>query len=442
MAGPRRNLSKPSSMRRPYLPTPLLQMLEALSGGVPRQGETVPAWSRIAGLRRGGVATIAAHGVACLVHFLTAGMLIGGLLLTVFGWSTVVLPLIGMLLLGAAGRLFPRLGGLDRDLPVLTREDAPALYALLDAIADAVGVRRLEAVQVSAEFALRISTYGIRGKRRLELGLPLWLTFALQQRVAVAAHEMAHFVSGDIRRGVLVGAALSSLGDRSPLTERRPGTVSAILRTSVSPGSRHADEMAAASVRFDRQRRLTHGALWIPALMVKGTRSLLMRLTLPGVRRAEFQADTVAARTASTQAAVAAARDQLLAGIVNAEVHRLAVARRTFGRADAARRTDQEFWTEVAAFAAALPDGVREGIDGVHHCDGTRTIPDAPSGPVQDDGLGLPRVSVRIRRLSLGEAAAHTGTVTLDADAADSISDELREPARLLAGKAVQDCVS
>lgn len=399
-------------------------------------------WSRFAGARGGGVATVAAYGVACLVHFLTAGMLIGGLCLIVFGWSTVVLPLMGLLLLGAAVRLCPRFGGLDRDLPILTREDAPALYALLDAVADAVGVRRLEAVQVSAEFVLRVSTYGIRRKRRLVVGLPLWLTFAPQQRVAVIAHEMAHFVSGDVRRGALVGAALSSLADRSHPTEHRPGTASAILRRSTSPSSRHADEMAEAAVRFDRQRRIALWALWIPALVVKGTRSLLMRLTLPSVRRAEFRADAVAARTASTQAVVAAARDQLLAGIVSAEVHRLAVTRRTFGRADAAQRTDQEFWTEVAAFTAALPDGVSEEIDGVHHCDGEGAAPVPSSSPVQDGELGLPRVSVRIMRLSLGAAATHPGTITLDADAADSINDELREPARLLASRTVQDCVS
>lgn len=120
---------------------------------------------------RAGAATAAAYGIACLVHLLTAGLLTGGLLLIVLGFETVVQPVVGLVMLALAGSLRPRFARLDPDLPALRRADAPALYELLDRIADTVGVRRLDAVQVGTDFTVRAGAYGIRRRLKLELGL-------------------------------------------------------------------------------------------------------------------------------------------------------------------------------------------------------------------------------------------------------------------------------
>lgn len=364
------------------------------------------------------LATAAAFGIACLVHLLVAGMLVAGLLLVVLGWETVVQPMIGLVLLVGAAQLRPRLGRPDPELPTLRRVDAPALYTLLDDTADAVGVRHIDTVQVGTEFALRVSTCGIRRRRRLELGLPLWLTLAPQQRVTAVAHELGHFASRDIRRGTLIGAALSSLAGRAEIPEHAPRRASA-GSPSAPLVSRHADGMATASARFKARGRAADWALWIPKLVVKGAHRLLMRLTRPSARLTEFQADAVAARVASTEATVSALCDQLLAGAVNAEVHRLAVTVRTFRPVRAAQSTDRDIWAEVAAHAAALPRRAGEEL------------------PAEDGGL--PSVSSRIARLHPG--AGHPAVVTLDAAGADAIEDELREPKRVLAKKIIQDCV-
>lgn len=121
---------------------------------------------------RAGWATAAAYGVACLVHLATAGLLISGLLLIVLGFTTVVQPLLGLVLLAFAAQLRPRFAGLTSDLPTLRRGEAPALFTLLDAIADEVGVRRVDTVRIGAGFDVRVSTFGIRRRRLLELGLP------------------------------------------------------------------------------------------------------------------------------------------------------------------------------------------------------------------------------------------------------------------------------
>ncbi|MFG2191444.1 M48 family metallopeptidase [Streptomyces sp. NPDC048639] len=384
---------------------------------------------------RAGLATVSAYGVACLVHLLMAGLLTGGLLLVVLGLKTVVQPLIGLLMLGFAVPMRPRFGKLDPDLPTLRRMDAPALYALLDDIAATAGVRRLDAVQVSADFAVRVSTYGIRRRRRMELGLPLWLTLAPQQRVAAVAHEFGHFVSRDIRRGALVGIALGSLAGGAKLMEQRPDTSESAVPAPLL--LRHADQMAEYLYRFNARGKLANWALGIPGLVVRGAARLLVRLTLPGARRAEFQADAVAARIASTQAAVSALRDRHLADVVNVEVNRMAIAAHTFSRTRAGQSTYPDFWAKVAAHVAALPDSERERLHGVDLSNVTTTDSDPLGSPAKDSGL--PSSSLRVARLSLG--AAQPAAVTLDAAGADAIEYELRESKSRLARQVVQDCV-
>jgi Zn-dependent protease with chaperone function len=381
------------------------------------------------------LATAAAYGVACLLHTLTVSLLIGGLLLIVLGLRTVVQPLIGLVLLVFSALLRPRFDRLDPDLPTLLREEAPALYALLDDVADTVGVRRLGVVQLSTDFAVRVSTYGVRRRRRLVLGYPLWLTFAPQQRVAAVAHELGHFASRDVRRGTLVGIALASLAGGAEQMEHRPAIAEAAF--AASPLSLYADEMAVAVARFKARSRTTNWALWIPVLLMKGGVWLLVRLTLPSARRTEFQADAVAARVASTQAAVSALRDRQLAEVVSVEVHRLAIAARTFGRAGTVRSVDQDFWAEVSAYTTSLPDSARNKHNGARSGNGAATDSDPLSRQAKDSGL--PAIEMRVARLSIG--TTYPATVMLDAAQIDAIEDELCEPRRLLARKVVQDCI-
>ncbi|MCX5523839.1 M48 family metalloprotease [Streptomyces bobili] len=246
------------------------------------------------------------------------------------------------------------------------------------------------------------------------------MTLTPQQRVAVVAHELGHFTARDIRRGALIGAALSSSAGRAELTARGPGRAGA-GSLSASPVSRHTDEMATASARFEARGRTADLALWLPRLVVQGANRLLMRLSLPNARRTEFQADAVAARVASTEAAVSALRDRLLADAMHAEVHRLAVTARTLRSRGAARSTDRNLWAEVAAHAAALPRHTGDAFQ------------------AEEGGLGLPSVGSRIARLRLG--ADQPAVLTLDAYRADAIEDELRVPRGLLARKVIQDCV-
>lgn len=381
------------------------------------------------------LSTAAAYGVACLLHILTASLLLGGLSLIVLRLTTVVQPLIGLVLVLCAVLLRPRVDRLDPDLPTLSRQEAPALYDLLDEIGDALGVRRLDVVQLSTDFAVRATFYGIRRRRLLVLGYPLWLAFPPQQRVAALAHELGHFASRDVRRRALVGSALAALAGGAEQMEHRATTADAAFDTS--PLSRYADEMAVAAVRFKAHGRTADWALWIPGLLMKGAARLLAELTRPSARRAEFEADAAAARVASTQAAVSALHDRRLADGVTMEMHRLAVTAQTFGWTGSAKNVDHDFWTKVGTHAASLRASARSTADGVIRGNGAPVDSAPPRG--QDEGSGFPASGKRVTRLSTG--TTHAATVTLDTARADAIEAQLREQKRLLARRIVQDCV-
>lgn len=201
--------------------------------------------------------------------------------------------------------------------------------------------------------------------------------------------------------------------------------------------------MAQAAARFNARSQVANWALWLPRLAARGTGRLLLRLTRPGTRRAEFRADALAARTASTEAAVGALRAQGLADSVTLEVHRLAVAAYTFGRAGGTREGEQDLWEKLAAHAAGLSGRVRDaptetGTPAEGGTPAEAGTPE-PDGAAAADGTGLPATRARVDRLL--RAPHLPAVITPDATATEAIGNELRGPMRLLARKVVQDRV-
>ncbi|MGW0436393.1 M48 family metallopeptidase [Micromonospora sp. NPDC003197] len=123
----------------------------------------------------------------------------------------------GVAALGLAIALRPRLGKLDPLLDVLPRDQAPALHQLIDEVATAVGAPRPDVVAVDNTFNAYATSVGLRRRRVLCLGLPLWGSLGPQERVALLGHELGHFVNGDIRRGLLTQPAFTMLGSAADL---------------------------------------------------------------------------------------------------------------------------------------------------------------------------------------------------------------------------------
>ncbi|WP_330174703.1 M48 family metallopeptidase [Streptomyces sp. NBC_01498] len=373
--------------------------------------------TRQAGALRARCATAAAYAVAAVVHLVTAGLFAAGLMLIVLGFRTVVQPVIGLLLLGLAVALRPRPERLNPDLPLLREADARTLFALLRRTADSAGARHVDAVQLTADFSVTVIPYGLRRRRCLVLGLPLWAAYSPQQRIAAITQALGRSAPRNVRFGMVIGSALRSLtagsqalraGDPSPAS------------WDASPLSLHAAEAIVGARRFNSRARTGQWLLWPPRTVTAATARLLLRLTRPAAARARFEADEAGARAASSGAAVAALRDRRLAPAIGVEMHRLVVERRTLlkGRAPAVAQGD--LWETVTRHAALL----RERQETVR-----------PPGPDPRGGVsGSARHDSDARRAArLADAPQHPATITLDEPDRARIEDELRPPKEAVA---------
>lgn len=352
----------------------------------------------------------AAYAVAGMVHLITAALFICSVLLIVFGLNTVVQPMMGLALLGLALALRPRIGRLNPDLPTLRETDAPALFDWLGGIADACGVRPPETVQLAAEFSVTVTHYGFSRKRCLVVGLPLWAAYPPQQRVAAVAHALAYAAPRNARSHAFVAMALESLVAGSG-TMRSNDT--AYISWNTNPLAFGADHVAAAARNFNIRGKFSEWVLVIPRAAMSATARLLLWLTLPATWSALLEADDAAARTASSEAAVAALNDQDLARPVCVEAHRMVIETKTLVPR---RSSQQDFWEKLARHAARL----REQRGG----DATR------------DSLKASRMA------RLSAAPRHRAAMTLDGPHLTRIADELRRPEKTVADKMMRDGVA
>jgi hypothetical protein len=163
-------------------------------------------------IRRPGwdLARVASYLLALCVHAFTLALLvIAGLL--VWRAPNVVTVIIAVVLAFLAFFVAPRFGRLPKNGNIRFHDDAPALFGFLDRVAAEMGSRPVHAVVASGAFNASYGTVGLRRRRVLELGLPLWDALTPQQRVALIGHEFAHGVNGDSRHGLIVGTSLSTL---------------------------------------------------------------------------------------------------------------------------------------------------------------------------------------------------------------------------------------
>jgi heat shock protein HtpX len=169
---------------------------------------------------------------ALVGYLLIAVVLAGAYLIVVAG---VVFKALGALGIAVAVLLRPRLGRVRSRLAgadELSRERAPQLFELLDRVAAAVGAPAPHHVLLDFEWNASVSTVGLRRRRLLTLGLPLWAVLRPQERVALLGHEFGHLVNGDLRRMLGGQLALSSFGRLAQLL--LPDRVEAADGTSMS----------------------------------------------------------------------------------------------------------------------------------------------------------------------------------------------------------------
>jgi Zn-dependent protease with chaperone function len=153
---------------------------------------------------------------ACGLAILAAGVL----LITYDFPRLTIVPGILLVLVGLTLR--PRFGRVDPLLEALTRDQAPALFRLIDRVAERLGAPAPHVVGMDRAYNATAGAVGLRRRRVLTLGLPLWAALPPQQRVALLCHEFGHFTNGDVRRGLLTQPAFVTLGTLATLTRPDP----------------------------------------------------------------------------------------------------------------------------------------------------------------------------------------------------------------------------
>src|SRR5262249_49481019 len=144
------------------------------------------------------------------VHMISVSVAAVGVYLVLGRGHTVFAVIMGggFLMLGWVFKT--QLGKYPRDA-VLTRAEAPQLYALVDSIALTLRTPRVDGILITRAFNAGLGRVGMRQRRLLALGKPLWDVLQGQERVALLAHELAHEVNGDFSRTMVVASACDSL---------------------------------------------------------------------------------------------------------------------------------------------------------------------------------------------------------------------------------------
>jgi Zn-dependent protease with chaperone function len=252
------------------------------------------------------VSKVAAVAIAVAVHLLAIAIFAGGVLLVLTASPPAVLA--GLVFLGVAWLMRPRLAKVP-DEGVVTPEEAPTLYALAEQVAASLDTRPPDLIVINGEFNAYWSVAGIRRKRVLGLGLPLFDSLGPQARVALIGHEIGHGRNGDVRRGLIVGSAISSLAE---------------LYYVLSPGGRSAARDADVWVRAAEP--ILNALMYVLTRPVAWLLQLQAHLVWHDSQRAEYLADALAARVAGSQAEVASELRLLEATTVDVVARRAAHA--------------------------------------------------------------------------------------------------------------------
>ncbi|WP_413758718.1 M48 family metallopeptidase [Streptomyces sp. MMBL 11-3] len=336
---------------------------------------------------------VAAHLIALAVHGVTVALAAGAVWFLVTGWGGAGMVL-GVVLALLAWTLRPRFSELPDDRPLLGRADAPALFALVDEVAAVVGTRGVDTIAVGAELNASVTTYGIRGRRLLTIGLPLWEILTPQERIAVLGHELGHYSNGDTRHGLIIGNALRSL---------------ATWRYFVAPTPNPTAVEAVVNL-----------VLLVPRALLQGLLMLLDRLTLRATQRAEYLADSAAARAGSTEAAASVMNRFLVLDSAETMLRREANARQVSRRGTTAGQEPwQGLWERLGAHMASVPESEYER--------------QRRAAALRGHSVDTTHPPTHLRHRCLLTGPPLPAAVTTDASTESRITTELAEPRRTMA---------
>jgi heat shock protein HtpX len=249
----------------------------ALFAELSRERPTRPGWT---------LARVVLVAISALLVLLTLGCLGLGIWLVAQAFpSWPIVP--GVLLILVAVGLRPRLGRRPPRKHVLRRDRAPALFALVDRVAAAVGTAPPQVIAVEPSFNAFMGRFGLRWRSALLLGVALWVTLPPPLRVVLLAHELAHTVNGDPAHGLLVQPALDTFRRlaRATDSDRTIGEITMNDRPNLN-----------------FLRLVIEVLLWAVSRVFLLVHLGLLALGMRDHQRAEYLADAVSVDVAGTEA--------------------------------------------------------------------------------------------------------------------------------------------
>lgn len=289
--------------------------------------------------------------LAGILALLVQGMTIFFLAVGIW-WFTIFLQwgnwlaLIGAIILfGIVWLTRPRFVSIP---PTLPRNEFPALYTVVDQVADALGSPKVAGIAITPEFNASLGRYGLQQKTVLVLGLPLFFTIKGQEKIALIAHELAHGVSGDPLRLGWLQIAIRTLQQWVYLL--RPQS-----QSNVGRGTLIGSLVDISSI-------FTTIAGFVVEKIVYALMYVLSILTYRNSQRAEYRADYLSAQAGGTNGALSALDKSYLASNFYSLVQRVALG------------TDKtsDLFTEFERYSAALPPREKERLHRATLMEGSR----------------------------------------------------------------------
>lgn len=288
--------------------------------------------------------------LAALVHLSTLALLALGAALILFTWPHFLTTLLGLLCLLIVWNLRPRLGKLPDS--AATPEQFPTLHMLANRIASALGAAPVDTIVIDHRFNASFGQVGLRQRQVITIGLPLFAILTPQERIAILAHEIAHGVNGDPTRGLLTWTAIQSLVQwhRLLLPDR-------IWEFGTRRYQRGHSLGCLLSLSGTLTNALLLGISALPRLAAYTLSHLLWRDS----QRAEYLADTLAARASGTEAALGALDKLHYSSMYQRTVQQLALS-----------QPDQQVVPLLRYNVATLPPRELERIRRIQQLDATR----------------------------------------------------------------------
>jgi Zn-dependent protease with chaperone function len=266
---------------------------------------------------------IAAYLLAGSVHSIGLGFAMFGVFLLLQGWPNLAAIFGGVLCLGIAWLARPALGKLPET--IVERSQAPALYALADDVARALNTRPIDVIAIESIFNASFTQVGLRRRRVMALGLPLFHILDDREKLALIGHEIAHGANGDATRSLFIASAINTLYRWHYV----------LVPDRIWDPTEGIRGIVAIPVNL-----LLLGLAQLVLLVA----ALLLHLLYHGSQRAEYLADHLAARVAGTDAVLGLMMKLHLHQAVDLAVQHAALDRKA-----------RDFFGDIRARVAQVP---------------------------------------------------------------------------------------